>query len=33
MFGSGNDYFPDYIMMNNDIVSVMINYRVGPLGT
>ncbi|KAK7576418.1 hypothetical protein V9T40_012704 [Parthenolecanium corni] len=31
-FGTGNAFFPDYIMMNNDIVSVMVNYRLGSLG-
>ncbi|KAK7575719.1 hypothetical protein V9T40_012005 [Parthenolecanium corni] len=31
-FGSGNNYFPDYVMMNNDVVCVMVNYRLGPLG-
>lgn len=32
MFGSGGIYTPDYILMNNDVVIVFVNYRLGPLG-
>ena len=32
MFGEGYIQFPDYIMNDNDIVYVSINYRVGILG-
>ncbi|XP_065212957.1 carboxylic ester hydrolase-like [Planococcus citri] len=32
MYGSGKNMNPDYIMQNDDIVFVSINYRLGPLG-
>ncbi len=32
MFGNGGAISPDYIMQDNDLVFVSINYRVGALG-
>lgn len=32
VLGSGKDVFPDYILEEDDIVFVTINYRLGPLG-
>lgn len=31
-FGSSLRFVPDYIMRDNDVVFVSVNYRVGPLG-